>query len=68
MAAAIVPCSHVSRGVSPMKGSEVFKQLLRLGVIVRAMDEYNLPGMVRVSVGLPEENRAFINALKRILK
>jgi histidinol-phosphate aminotransferase len=52
--------------VSPMKGSDVFKQLLKLGVIVRAMDEYNLPGMVRVSIGLGEENKMFIRALKKV--
>jgi len=54
--------------VSPMRGKDVFLALLRRGVIVRAMDEYELPHHVRVSIGLPEENRFFIKCLKEVLK
>ncbi len=38
----------------------VYEKLLRLGVIVRPMG----PGAIRVTIGLPEENRRFIEALK----
>jgi histidinol-phosphate aminotransferase len=39
-----------------------------LGVIVRAMGEYDFPNFVRVSIGLPEENRMFIEAVKKMLQ
>ncbi len=54
--------------VSPFKGQEVFNELLKFGVIVRAMDEYNLPYHIRVTVGTHKENVVFINMLKKVLK
>ncbi len=42
---------------------EMFERLLRRGIIVRPLASYNLPGHIRVSVGKPEENRAFLQAL-----
>jgi len=50
----------------PFKGADIFNELLRKGVIVRATDEYGLPDYFRVTVGLPRENRIFISALKKI--
>ncbi len=46
---------------------EVFKALLPLGVIVRSMRSYGFPDHIRVSVGLPEENRRFLGALARVM-
>jgi histidinol-phosphate aminotransferase len=37
--------------------------LLRLGVIIRPMG----PQSIRVTIGLPEENRRFIEALKKVI-
>jgi histidinol-phosphate aminotransferase len=54
-------------GVEPFRGSDVFKRLLKKGLIVRAMDEYDFPFHVRVSVGLPAENKLLIKALKEIM-
>jgi len=51
----------------PAGGKEIYNKLLREGVIVRAMDSYNLPGYIRINVGLPEENERFIRALKKVL-
>ncbi|MGD0075238.1 MAG: histidinol-phosphate transaminase [Candidatus Binataceae bacterium] len=45
----------------------VYDKLLRLGVIVRPMNGYGLPRHVRISVGLPEENRRLIGALGEVL-
>ncbi|HTY56197.1 MAG TPA: histidinol-phosphate transaminase, partial [Candidatus Binataceae bacterium] len=45
----------------------VYERLLRLGVIVRPMNGYGLPRHVRISVGLPEENRRLIVALREVL-
>ncbi|MDI6641600.1 MAG: histidinol-phosphate transaminase [Elusimicrobiota bacterium] len=54
--------------VSPLKGQEVFQKLLRYGVIVRAMDEYDFPNHIRVTVGLPSENKFFIRAIQKVIK
>lgn len=42
--------------------------LLRSGIIVRPVDAYGLPGHIRVTVGAPAENRAFLAALAEQLK
>lgn len=42
----------------------VYESLLRRGVIVRPMG----PEALRVTIGLPEENRRFVETLKEILK
>lgn len=47
-------------------GDAVFQSLLRLGVIVRAMRSYKLPGWIRVSVGTMEQNRRFIKELREL--
>src|SRR6202166_763157 len=48
-------------------GKEVFQNLLKRGMIVRAMDEYKLPEWVRVTVGTPEQNRRFLQDLDQVL-
>ena len=48
-------------------GDKVFRGLQRRGVIVRPMRGYKMPEWVRVTVGLPEENRRFIKALREEL-
>ena len=44
-------------------GRALFEALLREGVIVRHIEGTNL----RVTIGLPEENRQFLQALKQVL-
>ncbi len=51
----------------PSSGREVYERLLHEGVIVRAMDSYNLPEYIRINVGLPEENERFIRTLQKVL-
>jgi histidinol-phosphate aminotransferase len=41
--------------------------LLKQGVIVRPVGNYGLPQWLRISIGLPQENAAFIEALKKAL-
>lgn len=53
--------------VAPLNGSDVFKQLLKEGVIVRAMGEYDLNDYVRVTIGTRSENQLFLNKLKKVL-
>ncbi len=48
-------------------GRTVYDALLRKGVIVRAMNGYGYPRHVRISVGLPEENRRLIEALEQVM-
>ena len=45
----------------------LFEQLLREGVIVRPMGAFGAPGAIRVTVGTPEENEFFAQALGRVL-
>lgn len=45
----------------------LFDQLLRQGAIVRPMGMYHLPQHLRISIGLPEENEFFIEALDRVI-
>lgn len=51
----------------PRKGREVYQDMLRRGVIIRAMDAYGFPDYIRVNVGLPEENRRFLETLREVL-
>ncbi|MDQ7076099.1 MAG: histidinol-phosphate transaminase [Gammaproteobacteria bacterium] len=45
----------------------VFAALLKKGVIVRPVANYGLPNHLRISVGLPEENRRCLAALAEVL-
>jgi histidinol-phosphate aminotransferase len=45
----------------------LFEQLLREGVIVRPTAGFGAPGGIRVTVGTPEENAFFREALERVL-
>jgi histidinol-phosphate aminotransferase len=47
-------------------GAAVHDRLLRAGVITRPMGGYGLPRHLRVTVGLPAENRRFAEALERV--
>jgi histidinol-phosphate aminotransferase len=47
----------------PEESGALYNSLLREGVIVRPMG----PKEVRVTIGLPEENRRFIKALKKVI-
>jgi histidinol-phosphate aminotransferase len=44
---------------------EVTEWLLNEGIVVRGMAGYGLPGHVRVTIGLPEENRRLVAALQQ---
>ena len=45
-------------------GGRIFRALQKRGMIVRPMRGYKMPQWVRVTVGLPEENKKFIDALR----
>lgn len=48
-------------------GARVNLSLLQQGVIVRPVGNYGLPQWLRVTIGLPEENEAFLAALEKSL-
>lgn len=48
-------------------GARVNLALLKKGIIVRPVGAYGLPKWLRITIGLPEENAAVINALKDVL-
>ncbi|MGE4130710.1 MAG: histidinol-phosphate transaminase [Bdellovibrionales bacterium] len=48
-------------------GEEFFQALLRKGIILRPVTSYGFPQYLRMSVGLPEENRAAIAAIREVL-
>jgi histidinol-phosphate aminotransferase len=73
---AVVRAGLITLGVPPLPsetnflyfdvgrdGQGVFQALLRHGVIVRHIQDR----MIRVTIGLPEENRRFLHALKQVL-
>ena len=51
----------------PGEGRHFFEALLGRGVIVRPLASYGFPDCIRVTVGRPEENRRFIEALRQVL-
>ncbi len=62
-----VPGSANFMLVETGNGREVFRELQRLGVIVRPMDGYRLPDYVRVTIGTQEQNERFVAALCEVL-
>lgn len=49
-------------------GDDVFQALLQKGIIVRSGGVLGLPKTIRVSVGTKEENEAFIQAFREVIK
>ena len=58
------PLSFVEIGE---EAPRVYDALLREGVIVRPLTGFGAPGALRISVGSPEENAFFADALGRVL-
>lgn len=48
-------------------GRQVFQEMLKAGVIVRALKGYRLPEWIRISVGTMEQNRQCIGVLREAL-
>jgi len=47
--------------------TDLNNKLLHKGIIVRPMASFEMPHALRISIGLPDENRKFIQALKEVL-
>lgn len=48
-------------------GDQVFSEMMKQGIILRAMRGYKLPEWVRISIGKPEQNARCIEVLKTVL-
>jgi len=48
-------------------GAPIYEALLRSGIIVRPVANYGLPNHLRISVGLPDQNRRVLAELKNVL-
>jgi histidinol-phosphate aminotransferase len=59
---------EIPRKDGQSQAGAVFQKLLRLGVIVRPLAGYAMPDHLRVTIGLPEENVRFLEALETALK
>jgi histidinol-phosphate aminotransferase len=51
----------------PVEAEVAYRELLERGIIVRSGDGLGTPRRLRVSIGTPAENRAFIDALEALL-
>lgn len=45
----------------------IYRELLKLGVIIRPLKAFGLPQCLRISVGTEEENSILIESLKNVL-
>jgi|TARA_B110000914_G_scaffold74021_1_gene65032 histidinol-phosphate aminotransferase len=48
-------------------GDRIFGELLKKGIIVRAMRGYKLPDWLRISIGTPDQNRRCLSELDKLL-
>ena len=46
---------------------DVFQSCLKRGVVIRDMKAYKLDTFIRITVGLPDENRKIIDVLKDVI-
>jgi histidinol-phosphate aminotransferase len=48
----------------PVAAEEAYADLLRRGIVVRSGDKLGLPNFLRITIGLPEQNRELVAALE----
>ncbi len=48
-------------------GVEIFKSMLKFGVIIRDMKQYGLKNFIRVTIGTQKENERFVRVLRKVL-
>ena len=49
------------------EGDKLFRDMLKQGVIIRAMSGYKLPDWVRISIGTPEQNRRCLEVMDAVM-
>ena len=45
----------------------IYEELLKRGIIVRPLENYNLPNCLRITIGTQDENERFVFELKEVL-
>ncbi|MBQ9274684.1 MAG: histidinol-phosphate transaminase [Succinivibrio sp.] len=62
--------NFVAIDFAPLKldAQQINQELLKQGVIVRPLTGYQLPTLLRVSIGTPEQNERFFSVLRGLLK
>ena len=45
----------------------VYEELLKRSLIVRPVGNYGLPNHLRISIGLPDQNKRLISAMEELL-
>ncbi|MDR1044265.1 MAG: histidinol-phosphate transaminase [Candidatus Adiutrix sp.] len=59
--------NYLMLGLGGRSADDLFQALLRQGVITRSLTSFGLDRHLRVNAGLPEESRALIQALRKVL-
>jgi histidinol-phosphate aminotransferase len=52
---------------TPYPAPQVFKEMMKKGVIVRPAHIFGLPQQIRVTIGTEEQNAKFLSVLKAVL-
>ena len=50
------------------KAEKIYQELLKRGILVRPLKAYGFSNALRISIGLPEENKILVENIKYILK
>ena len=45
---------------------QIYQALLKKGIIIRPLTSFDLPNYCRVTIGLPDQNKQFLNAMEQI--
>ena len=48
----------------PKPAKEIFTRMIELGVAIRPLDSFGLPGWIRITIGSPEQNQKCLAAFK----
>jgi histidinol-phosphate aminotransferase len=51
----------------PLEAKIVFEKLVQKGITIRPLESFGCPRAIRVTIGTPEQNEAFVKALKQVL-
>jgi histidinol-phosphate aminotransferase len=51
----------------PVDAEVMYKEMLKRGIILRSMKGYGLPDYIRITIGLPEDNKRVVREIKSIL-
>lgn len=52
----------------PIDADTIYKEMLKRGIIIRSMKGYGLSNYIRITIGLPEDNKRVVSELKSLLK